>query len=89
MAKNKQNSAKTASAGLRENRIENVLAFMAAGVIGVSIICMAISLIYYAMGGSPMQIIAALPLVGFPIGFILVFSLLITAIVRKARENRK
>jgi hypothetical protein len=50
---------------------------------------MAISLIYYAMGGSPMQIIAALPLVGFPIGFILVFSLLITAIVRKARENRK
>jgi hypothetical protein len=89
MAKNKQNPVKTVSAGLRENRIENVLAFMAAGVIGVSIICMAISLIYYAMGGSPIQIIAALPLVGFPIGFILVFILLITAIVRKARENRK
>jgi FtsH-binding integral membrane protein len=89
MAKNKQNPVKTASAGLRENRVENVLAFMAAGVIGVSVICMAISLIYYAMGGAPFQIIAAMPLVGFPIGFILVFILLITAMVRKARENRK
>jgi FtsH-binding integral membrane protein len=89
MAKNKQNPAKKVAAGLRENRVENVLAFMAAGVIGVSVVCMAVSLIYYAMGGSPIQLIAAMPLVGFPIGFILVFTLLITAMVRKARENRK
>ncbi|MEY4742770.1 MAG: hypothetical protein RIR34_109 [Actinomycetota bacterium] len=89
MAKNKQNPAKSAASGLRENRAENVLAFMAAGVIGVSVICMAVTLIYYAMGGAPLQIIAAMPLVGFPIGFVLVFGLLITAMVRKARENRK
>lgn len=89
MAKSKKNNAKAASAGLRENRAENILAFMAAGVIGVSVITMAVSLIFYAMGGAPIQIVAALPLVGFPIGFILVFILLITAMVRKARENRK
>lgn len=89
MAKSKNTSAKPASTGLRENRIENILAFMAAGVIGVSVITMAISLVFYAMGGSPIQIVAALPLVGFPIGFILVFILLITAMVRKARANRK
>lgn len=89
MAKSKKTSAKPASAGLRENRIENILAFMAAGVIGVSVITMAISLVFYAMGGAPIQIVAALPLVGFPIGFILVFILLITAMVRKARANRK
>lgn len=89
MAKSKKNSAKAAPASLRENRAENILAFMAAGVIGVSVITMAVSLIFYAMGGAPIQIVAALPLVGFPIGFILVFILLITAMVRKARENRK
>ncbi|MEN9989338.1 MAG: hypothetical protein RL508_317 [Actinomycetota bacterium] len=87
MAKTKkQNSV---PGGLRENRVENTLAFMAAGVIGVSILSMIVVLVLSIAGikGIP-PVLGILPLFGLPIGFLLVFVLLLTALIRKARENR-
>ena len=75
--------------GLRENRGENIIAFMAAGVIGVSIISMLVVLILTLAGvkGIP-AIMGMIPLFGLPIGFLLVFVLLLVSLIRKARENR-
>ncbi|MFM7029632.1 MAG: hypothetical protein ACKOWK_01020 [Micrococcales bacterium] len=73
---------------MRENRFENSLAFIAAGTIGFSILAILIvalaSLFKFQIPGA----IILIPIIGLPLGFVLVFVLLITAIVRKARENK-
>ena len=76
--------------GLRENRGENIIAFMAAGVIGTSILSMVAVLVLTLAGvkGIP-ALLGILPLFGLPIGFLLVFVLLLVSLIRKARENRK
>jgi uncharacterized membrane protein len=73
---------------MRENRFENTLAYMAAGVIGFSILAILVIVLAaffkFALPGAVM----ALPLVGLPLGFVLVFVLLIASMIRKSRENR-
>ena len=88
MAKPKKQS--NLPGGLRENRGENIIAFMAAGVIGVSILSMVIVLVLTLVGvkGIP-ALMGIIPLFGLPIGFLLVFALLLVSLIRKARENRK
>jgi hypothetical protein len=87
---NKKNSPKSPAATLSDSRVENVLAYMAAAVIGVSILSLLSMLILPAFGVKDVALVVkVLPGIGFPIGFLLVFALLIINIVRKSRENRK
>ena len=71
-------------------RIENILAYAAAGVIAVSLLSMFIALVSKFLGVNEMPaILAQLPLIGLPFGFILVMSLLAVSITRRSRENRE
>ena len=74
---------------MRENRFENILAYMAASVIGVSILSILYTLLASLFKWASVQMLMAIPLIGLPLGFILIFVLLITSMVRKSRENRK
>jgi hypothetical protein len=73
---------------MRENRFENILAYMAAGVIGVSLLSILVILIASWLKFKLIAVVLALPLIGLPLGFVLIFALLIISIVRKSRENR-
>jgi hypothetical protein len=71
-------------------RIENFLAYSAAGVIAVSLLSMFIALVSKFLGIDEMPaLLAQLPLIGLPFGFILVMSLLAVSITRRSRENRE
>ena len=72
------------------SQIEVTLAYMAIGVIAVSIISMAATLILSLLGATNLPVILAqLPLVGFPIGFLLIIGMLIASIIRRGKENRQ
>lgn len=72
------------------SQIEVTLAYMAIGVIAASIISMALTLILSLLGVANLPaILAQLPLVGFPIGFLLIIGMLIASIVRRSKENRQ
>jgi len=73
---------------MRENRFENALAFMAAGVIGFSILAILLILAASFFKFSVPAAVVWMPLVGLPIGFLLVIALLVTSMIRKSRENR-
>lgn len=71
------------------SRLESVLAFMSAGVVGVSLLTMLAALLTRLLGGNPWAILLQLPLIGLPFGFVLIIALLIVSMRRRARENRK
>ena len=71
------------------SRLESVLAFMSAGVVGVSLLTMLSALLTRLLGGNPWAILLQLPLIGLPFGFVLIIALLIVSMRRRARENRK
>lgn len=71
-------------------RIESILAYMGAAVIGLSLLSMAIALVGSFLGmNSNLAIFAQIPLLGLPTGFVIVMALLIVSIRRKARENKQ
>ena len=70
-----------------KNRLESILAFMAAGVVGVSLISMIIALLTRLFGAQPWAFLAQLPLIGLPFGFVLIIALLVTSMIRRSREN--
>jgi hypothetical protein len=75
------------------NRTERVLAFMVAGVFGVSFVCVIIMIVAWLTvgqisGSGAWPLITTLPLIGFPIGMVIMFVLLGVTWTRKARENR-
>lgn len=73
----------------KRSQIEVTLAFMAIGVIAVSLISMAATLILTAFGvGQLPALMAQLPLIGFPVGFLLIIGMLITSIARRGKNNR-
>lgn len=72
----------------KQNRVENVLAFMAAGVIGVSLLAMLAALLIRLIFGNPWAVLSQLPLIGLPFGFVLILVLLFVSMRRRARENR-
>lgn len=81
-----KNDTKQEKAG--SGRLEQGLAFTAIGVIGLSLISMFISLISSLFGAKEnLVILAQIPLLGLPLGFILVLVLLVTSLVRRSREN--
>ncbi len=71
------------------SQIEVTLAYMAIGVITVSLISMVATLLLTALGVEELPaLMAQLPLIGFPIGFLLIISMLITSIARRGKSNR-
>lgn len=70
------------------SRIEVVLSAMAVSVIGISILSMLTTLMMAFLGVEQLPaVLAQLPLIGLPVGFLLVIALLIAAIVRRRRES--
>ncbi|HBB39081.1 MAG: hypothetical protein HOK86_01425 [Micrococcales bacterium] len=69
-------------------QIETTLAYMAVGVIGLSIVSMLITLGLSALGFSNFPVVLAqLPLIGLPIGFLIIVAMLIVSIIRRTKEN--
>ena len=85
-----QQQAEVAKGALRDSRVENVLAYMAAAIIGVSVLTMIITLValFAGLRGLP-PVIGLLPSIGFPVGFVLVLAILVTNLVRRSRANRQ
>ena len=80
-----------------DHRAERVLAYMVAATIGISILAFLAVMIGtlagvgandgFSQGVWP--VILVLPLIGLPLGFILLIALLILNGVRRARESRR
>jgi hypothetical protein len=70
------------------SRAENILVFMATGVIGVSLLTMLIALLSRLFNVSPWPILTQIPLIGLPFGFVLILVLLFVSMRRRSRENK-
>lgn len=74
------------------SRLENILAYMAIGVIGTSLLAMFLGLLaqlLFKFSPEFLGVVMAVPFVGLPIGFILVLSLLLVNLRRRAKNNLK
>ena len=70
-------------------RLEQVLGGMAVGVIGLSILSLLTTLLMVFLGVDNLPVILAqLPLIGLPVGFLIIISMLVAAIMRRSREAR-
>jgi len=70
-------------------RIEQMLAYMAVGVIGLSVLSILITLIsqmFESNGG--LAIFRQIPIIGLPLGFVMVLVLLVVSMSRRSKENR-
>jgi len=74
---------------MRENRLENTLAYMAAGVVAVSVLDLMLLMAANLFKFTVPAFLVFLPGAGLPLGFILVIALLIVSVRRKSRENNK
>jgi hypothetical protein len=70
------------------SRVETVLAYMGAGVIGLSLVSILVTLLGTYFGASNLELFAQISLLGMPIGFVMVLVLLVLALRRKGRENK-
>ena len=74
------------------NRNERILAYMVATSIGLSLLCIVITLIGSLAAANKAEglwpVITILPTVGLPIGFILIIVLLVTTAIRRSRAAR-
>lgn len=74
------------------SRIENILAYMAIGVIGTSLLAMFLGLLaqlLFKFSPEFLGVVMAIPFVGLPIGFVLVLTLLLVNLRRRAKNNLK
>ena len=73
----------------RQSKVEVVLAAMAVSVIGLSVLSMLATLLLVFLGVTDLPaVMAQLPLIGLPVGFLLIIALLVAAIIRRSRESR-
>jgi hypothetical protein len=73
----------------KASKLEMRLAFAAVGVIGLSLIAMVVTLVGSAIGLSELPpILAQIPLLGFPTGFLIIISLLVAAFIRRSRGSK-
>lgn len=70
------------------SRAENVLAFMAAGVIGVSLLTMLAALLLRLFNVNPWAVLTQIPLIGLPFGFVIILVLLFVSMRRRSRESK-
>ena len=68
-------------------RLENILAYMAVGLIGTSIIVMVITLLLSLSTHNLMPILVFYPQIGLIAGAACIIALLIVSLRRRAREN--
>lgn len=70
------------------SRLETVLAYMGAGIIGLSLISIIFTLVSSYLGAQTnLALFAQIPLIGLPLGFVFIMVLLFLALRRKGREN--
>ncbi len=69
------------------SRPERILAYMAAAVVGVALVAIFVVLFWALGGGTPPAILMTLPLVGFPIGALLIIALVIVSATRRRRDS--
>lgn len=70
-------------------KLETTLAYVAVIVVLGSILSILATLIISATGASEIPVLLAqLPLIGLPVGFILIMAMLIVSIIRRNKENR-
>lgn len=70
-------------------QFEAILGMTAVVVIGLSILSILATLILSATGATEIPVLLAqLPLLGLPLGFLIVIAMLIGAIIRRSKENR-
>ena len=71
-------------------RVESMLAYMAVGVIGFSILIIGVLLFAYATGTKTLPVLLPLlPFIGLPIGMLLIIALVIVGGIRRAKEANK
>jgi len=72
------------------SRLEIRLAYMGAGIIGLSLVSIMIILVASSLGSTTsLAIFGQITILGMPTGFILIMVLLGLALARKGRENKK
>jgi hypothetical protein len=70
--------------------IESLLAYMAVGVIGFSILIIGVLLVAYATGVKSLPtLLPLLPFIGLPIGMLLIIALVIVGVIRRSKEANK
>lgn len=70
-------------------QFEAILGLTAVVVIGLSILSILATLVLSATGATEIPVLLAqLPLLGLPLGFLIVIAMLIGAIIRRSKENR-
>jgi hypothetical protein len=80
----------TKSQGSGPSKLETMLAYMGAGIIGLSLVSIMITLVASFFGSTTnFAIFAQIPLLGMPAGFIMIMVLLGLALARKGRENKR
>jgi hypothetical protein len=80
----------TKSEGSGPSRLETTLAYMGAGIIGLSLVSIMITLVASFFGSTTnLAIFAQIPLLGMPAGFVMIMVLLGLALRRKGRENKR
>lgn len=89
-------STSASGADVPIRRIDRILAVMSLGIALLSIICFFAIMIGTATGmqqgdfaGGAWPVVAAIPLFGLPIAFLLILALLIMSFVRRARASKK
>lgn len=71
------------------SKAESVLAYMATGVIGFSLLIIGVLLVAYATGTKSLPVLLPLlPFIGLPLGMLLIIALVIVNIRRRARESK-
>jgi hypothetical protein len=72
------------------SRLETFLAYMGAGIIGLSLLSIVITLVRSFFGETTnLAIFAQIPLIALPIGLVLVLLMLFLSSRRKGRENKQ
>lgn len=72
-----------------KTRVENALAFMMAGVIGVSILAILVVLVAYLLNFHQLPpLLALLPMIGLPFGALLMIALIIVQARNRAKAKR-
>jgi hypothetical protein len=80
----------TKSEAAGPSRLETTLAYMGAGIIGLSLASIMITLVASFFGSTTnLAIFAQIPLLGMPAGFVMIMVLLGLALARKGRENKR
>lgn len=73
----------------KQSRVEIILAAMAVSVIGLSVLSILTTLLLVFFGVTELPVLLAqLPLIGLPVGFLMIIALLVAAIIRRSREAR-